>query len=140
MKKLKFTISNLVVKSIYEYCAHTCYETGVDAQYSYMLYKNMQILEPAYVDMVKRSYIEEHDAEYMEYTEQLNAIDVSNTADIEKLKLSYKDVIQRHDTQCEKNKQILAECNEFELYALSTTEMPEHVAPKMRTLFGIAFY
>lgn len=74
LKMTKLTMTKHAVIDLYEYCSKNMSEKGFNSYFSMAIVLNEMTLASSYNEILSKLYLEQNDAEYMEYAKKHNEI------------------------------------------------------------------
>lgn len=163
MEQRLITLKNGQIKAIYEYFAKLLNEDGKNAAFSYLLYKNVTIMQEQYNAVSAQIYSEADDKDFMDFVKQTNELvvkyadrneqgeiildDTSKpritellaeyTTDNKKLMEKYKDVLDNRNAKVKQSIEILETSVELELYVTLIENFPNETPPAIVGIFGV---
>jgi len=163
MEQRLITLKNGQIKAIYEYFGNLLSKDGKNAEFSYMIYKNAEILSPMYAEIVNKIYNENADSEFQKFlqagreliskyadrdeqgnvitdtngnplvNEQIAEFNTENTALLEE----YKAVISAREQRIKESVEYLETSYELNLFVVHLENMPNDTQPAIVGIFGI---
>lgn len=163
MEQKLITLKNGQIKAVYEYFIDQLSKDGKNAAFSYMIYKNTEILADRYKDIAQNIYNEQADTAIQEYiskarklltdyadrdeqgevivdeqgapkiTEQI----VEYKTESDKLAEEYKTALDNRNAKIQESIQLLETTYEFNLYVIPIDSFPNDTAPAVVGMFGI---
>lgn len=163
MEQRLITLKNGQIKAIYEYFAKLLNEDGKNAAFSYMLYKNVEILNERYTDIIAKMYDEKTDAEFQNFRNKgselvakyadrneqgeilldtqgqpiINEMLAEFNTDREKLTEEFKPVLANREQRISETISMLETTYELNLYVTKIENMPNDTMPAIVGIFGI---
>lgn len=162
MEQRNIALKRGQVKSIYEYFVQLLQQEGKNAEFSYFVYKNAELLSADYKNIANTVYNEAADSQYHEFMtknnelvakyadrdEQGNLIVENNNYKIteqivefkeesNKLQEEYAEMLTARRQKIDESMQFLNITNEYNLYVLPINKFPDNTIPAIVGIFGI---
>lgn len=157
------TLKKSEVKIIFEYFNKTLLEVGKNANYSFLCYKNVELMSDVYNNIVNSVYNEQMDHDFQKFIRSANELILNHadrdeqgeilrdnkgniiinenlveyTENLDKLKEEYKIAITNRDTMIKQSISMLQEKVEFSLYCTEIENFPSDTLPMIVGIFGI---
>lgn len=163
MEQRLITLKNGQIKAIYEYFAKLLNEDGKNAAFSYMLYKNVEILNERYADIIAKMYDEKSDVEFQNFRNKgselvtkyadrneqgeilldtqgqpiIREMLAEFNTDREKLTEEFKPMLDNREQRIAETISMLETTYELNLYVTKIENMPNNTMPAIVGIFGI---
>lgn len=163
MEQRLITLKNGQIKAIYEYFAKLLNEDGKNAAFSYMLYKNVEILNERYADIIAKMYDEKTDVEFQNFRNKgselvtkyadrneqgeilldtrgqpiIREMLAEFNTDREKLTEEFKPMLDNREQRIAETISMLETTYELNLYVTKIENMPNDTMPAIVGIFGI---
>lgn len=155
MKIVNKKLKNVEIRQLFEEFNRLAFQDGLNAKYSYMVFKNSEILLPKFQEIMNRLYDEQKDPEFHQWLDKQNEIRtrfadrdeqgnvktdpngnliiidqiVECDKELEKLNIDFKELNERLKAKDGYNRQIYMEEIDIDIVTLDIDEFPNTAKP-----------